>query len=224
MLCLQQVERFTLEGAASRSRGKGGSFSLAWKGKRGVGNQIKPGNWCGTAPGPVQMVCCKLRGFSCIMMTWSLFQVLQFLLYSPSFGLGKVQIPAVNPLWCSTRGIQAGWTNSGQTLCFFHSFCAWDTNTASEKTLGVVELSWCGFKVRRHLRNYTLKQFYCPAWPLKKKENLKMAFYETHDLFSLLFSACCLLIANLVVSKEMLKEQFSLMLMQGKYFQHCYTM
>lgn len=51
-----------------------------------------------------------------------------------------------------------------------------------------------------------------------------MTFYKTHDLFSLLLSVCCLLIANLVVSKEMLKEQFSLMLMQGKYFQHCYTM
>lgn len=118
MLCLQRVERLTLEGNSFKVPGKGWLFQLGMKREMSCwkSDQTLELMWdCTRTSG--SGLCYKLRVFSCTTMTWSLLQALEFLLCSPCFGLGKGGFLLWVPSDAVPVGIQAGWTNFGKTLC-----------------------------------------------------------------------------------------------------------
>lgn len=225
MLCLQQVERLTLEGSSFKVPGKGCLFQLAMKRETRCWKSDQTLELMWDCTRTRSGLCYKLRAFSCIN---------DELKFVPSAG-----VPALLPTFWPWKGVDSCYESpqmqgrggsrlDGQTLTKPFAFSIPSVHGTQIQWVGklwwVVWSQGDGDSGWWDTSGTTLwSNFIAQLDPLKK-EHLKITFYKTHDLFSLFPSACCLLIANLVVSKEMLKEQFSLMLMHGKYFQHCYTM
>lgn len=171
MLCLQRVERLTLEGNSFKVPGKGWLFQLGMKREMRC--------WKSDQTLELMWDCTRTSGSGFVLWAEGFFLHNDDLKFVTSAGVPALfpmfwpwngWIPAVSPLRCSASGDPGRVDKLWQNPLPFHSFCTWDTNTVSEKTLmGGVESRWCRFKVMRHLRNYTPKQFYCPAWPFKKK-------------------------------------------------------